>query len=151
MDSGLASPSIPQTEVSTTIDQMYRQQQQRYQQRKLKIAIRYRRRLVYLRAAFQQELDRAMSAKLQKGLGLNIRLDEQGTRHAHFIAHFEFEGQQWVLTCQRHLWRCDWFFANNTHNQVIRCSHRTLEHRLCYALGHIRRRRTEVTPNLQTA
>ncbi len=151
MDSGLASPPTPKTNVSATIDQMYRHQRQQYQQRKLKIALRYRRRLVYLRAAFQQELDRAMSAKLQNGLGLTIRLNEQGTRHAHFIAHFEFEGQQWVLTCQRHLWRCDWFFANNTHNRVIRCTHRTLEHRLCYALGHIRQGQKEFIPHLQTA
>lgn len=130
----------PQTYASTKIDQTYCHHRQRYQQRKLRMAIRYRRRLVYLRAAFQRELDRALSAQLQKGLGLTIRLNEQGLQHAHFMAHFEFAGQQWVLTCQRHLWRCDWFFTNTDHNRVIRCTHRTLECRLCDALGDYRYR-----------
>ncbi|KAI9134175.1 hypothetical protein [Acaryochloris sp. CCMEE 5410] len=138
MSIGLTTPT--QAFVATQVDQAYCNQRQRYQQRKLRMAIRYRRRLVFLRAAFQQELDRAMSARLQKGLGLKIRLSEQSKHQAHFMAQFEFEGQQWVLTCQRYLWRCDWFFANADQNRVVRCTHRTLERRLCYALGHRRAR-----------
>lgn len=138
MSIGLTTP--PKTFVATKVDQAYCHQRQRYQRRKLRMAIRYRRRLVLLRAAFQQELDRALSARLQKGLGLNIRLSEQDKHQTHFMAQFEFEGQQWVLTCQRHLWRCDWFFANADQNRVVRCTHRTLERRLCYALGYRRAR-----------
>lgn len=138
MSIGLTTP--PNTFVATKVDQAYCNQRQRYQQRKLRMAIRYRRRLVFLRAAFQQELDRALSARLQKGLGLKIRLSEQAKYQAHFMAQFEFEGQQWVLTCQRHLWRCDWFFANADQNRVVRCTQRTLERRLCYALGDRRAR-----------
>lgn len=149
MSIGLTSPISSQTFVSTKVDQAYFNQRQRYQQRKLRMAIRYRRRLVYLRAAFQQELDRALSARLQQGLGLKIRLSEQAQHHAHFMAHFEFEGQQWVLTCQRHLWHCDWFFANTDQNRVIRCTHRTLERRLCYALGQCRHQ--ALSPNLKAA
>ncbi|WP_299488996.1 hypothetical protein [Acaryochloris sp. IP29b_bin.137] len=138
MSIGLTSPLPPKTLVSTQVDQAYFNQRRRYQQRKLRMAIRYRRRLVYLRAAFQQELDRALSPKLQKSLGLNIQLSEQARDQSRFMAHFEFEGQQWVLTCQRHLWRCDWFFAKADQNRVVRCTHRTLERRLCYALGYRR-------------
>jgi len=137
--------SPPQPYISNKIDQVYFNHCQRYQQRKLRMAIRYRRRLVYLRAAFHQELDRALSTKLQKGLDLTIQLNEQGLRHSHFMAHFEFEGQQWVLTCQRHLWRCDWFFTNTDQHQVSRCTHRTLENHLCSALRSYRHRRTVAT------
>lgn len=137
MPMGLPSSPPPRTYVSTKIDQVSLKHRQRYQQRKLRMAIRYRRRLVYLRAAFQQELDRALSAKLQQGLGLKIRLNEQ--HQTQFMAHFEFEGQQWVLTCQRHLWRCDWFFTSTKQNRVFRCTQRTLEPRLCSALGFLRR------------
>lgn len=145
MSIGLTTP--PLTFVATKVDQAYCNQRQRYQKRKLRMAIRYRRRLVLLRAAFQNELDRALSAKLQKGLGLKICLSEQAEHQAHFMAQFEFEGQQWVLTCQRHFWRCDWFFTNTDQNRVVRCNHRTLERRLCYALGHCR----ALSPNFKAA
>lgn len=150
MHAGFTSVFPPQTYVSSKIDPIYLQHRQHYQQRKLRMAIRYRRHLVYLRAAFHQELDRALSTKLQKGLDLTIRLNEQGQRHAHFMALFEFEGQQWVLTCQRHLWRCDWFFTNTDQQQVIRCTRRTLEKHLCSALRSYRYR-SSVTIPLQAA
>jgi hypothetical protein len=134
------TPPIP-ADLSTNPDQVYRRQHQ-YQHRKLKMAIRHRRRLVYLRAAFQRELDRALSARLQKELALTIRLDEQELGQARFIAHFEFADQQWVLTCQHHLWRCDWFFTNTAHPQVIRCTHHTLENLLCYALDQFQHQPT---------
>lgn len=149
MSIGLTSPLPPKTFVTTAVDQAYFNQRQRYHQRKLRMAIRYRRRLVYLRAAFQQELDRALSHRLQKDLGLNIQLSEQANQDR-FMAHFEFEGQQWVLTCQRHLWRCDWFFANTEQNRVVRCTHRTLERRLCCALGR-RRHHQALSANLKAA
>ncbi|NJM65081.1 MAG: hypothetical protein HC851_05125 [Acaryochloris sp. RU_4_1] len=135
----LTSP-IP-VDLSTNADQAYRRQHQ-YQHRKLKMVIRHRRRLVYLRAAFQRELDRALSARLQQELALTIRLDEQELGQARFMAHFEFADQQWVLTCQHHLWRCDWFFTNTAHPQVIHCTHHTLKNRLCYALGQFQHQRT---------
>ncbi|WP_299407799.1 hypothetical protein [Acaryochloris sp. IP29b_bin.148] len=137
MSIGLTTPHRCPTVAATPVDLIHRQ---RYQQRKLRMALRYRRRLVYLRAAFQQELDRALNPNVQKELGLVIQLNEQGLHHAHFMAHFECAGQQWVLTCQRHLWRCDWFFTNTDQNRVIRCTHRTLERRLCKALGYYRQR-----------
>jgi len=65
------------------------------------------------------------------------------------MAQFEFEGQQWVLTCQRHLWCCDWFFANADQNQVVHCTQRNLERRLCYALGH--RRHQVLSPHLKAS
>ena len=151
MHIGLTSSPLTSADGSSEVDQVYFDHHQRYQQRKLKIAIRYRRRLVYLRAAFHQELDRALSAELQKDLGLTIRLDEQGLRQLHFIAHFEFEGQQWVLTCQRHFWRCDWFFTNTEHNRVVHCTHRALEHRLRHALGHIRQQQRGLATHLEAA
>ncbi|NJK40372.1 MAG: hypothetical protein HC934_01580 [Acaryochloridaceae cyanobacterium SU_2_1] len=150
MSIDICIPPNPHAQVLAKIDQVYYQQRHHYHQKKLKTALRHRRRLVLLRAAFQHELDRALSSKLQSGLGITVYLDEQSLTYPRFIAQFDFAGQQWVLTCQRKTWGCDWFFTHTQQSQVTCCTQRTLEAKLCYSLGQYRNRLGMMVPRSAT-
>ena len=139
MQIGTMQQQTPQDYILAQIDQVYHQHRAHVQHQQQQVALRHRRRLVRARAAFQQELDRALSDQTQVGLGIRISFDGKSLSYPEFVASFEFQGQLWMLTCQRRLWGCDWFFKPANTLEITCCTRQTLEAQLCYALGQCRR------------
>lgn len=120
--------------VLAKIDRVYTDRQVAEVKKRLQAARKRRRQLASAKAAFQQELDKAISLKMQEGLGMKIIVDPKLLPQLHCIARFEFLGKQWSVTHKKSLWRCQWYFymegQSSTH-----CTIKNLEERLCYALG----------------
>ena len=106
MQTGTIAQPTPQDYVLAKIDQVYHQHRTHDQTRQQQVALRHRRRLVRARAIFQRELNQALSPQTQAGLGMTICFDGKYLARPGFVASFEFQGQLWLLTCQRHLWGC---------------------------------------------
>ena len=133
----LSQPS-PQDCILTKIDQVYHHHRNHCQLQQQQAAVRQRRQLVQARAAFQRELNRALTQQTQVGLNIQISVDGPYRNYPNFVATFEFQGQVWHLRCQHRLWGCDWFIKTVGSVQITRCTRRTLEAQLYFALGQRR-------------
>ncbi|MGB7415608.1 MAG: hypothetical protein WA902_15485 [Thermosynechococcaceae cyanobacterium] len=141
MQASIAQQQTPQDYVLAKINCVYSCNRQLHLAKQQRVALRHRRRLVRARALFRQALDNALPSKPQSGLGLVISLDDRYLARPGFVAHFNFEGQRWLLACQRQSWQCEWFFKREDQLSVTRCSGQDLEVELCYALGRFRHHR----------
>lgn len=138
MQARIIQPQTPQDYVLTKINHIYDRNRKLRLAKRHQVILRHRRRLVRARAQFKQELDKALSPKTQQGLGVTVSLDERYLTQPGFIAYFEFEGHCWLLALQRKSWHREWFFKREDQPAITRCSPRTLEAALCYALGQSR-------------
>lgn len=138
----IATPTRPHS--ASAQRQMHRSGRRRlpvalYQAQRHQMALRQRRRLVRARAKFQQELNRALTARLQKRLGVTVCLDERYLARPVFMAQFSWGNHHWVLTYQAKPWGCDWFFRRTDGGAITQCTRQTLELELRHALRQLRR------------
>lgn len=138
MHASIAQQQTPQAYVLAKINRICDRNRKLRLAKRHQVILRHRKRLVRARALFQRELDQALNRKTQRGLGIIVRLDDRHLARPGFIAHFEFEGQQWLLAHQRKAWHSEWFFKRADQAAITRCSRQALETKLCYALGQSR-------------
>lgn len=121
--------------VLAKIDRVYTDRQVAEVKKRLQAARKRRRQLASAKAAFQQELDKAISLKMQEGLSMTVTVDPKLLPQLHFVARFEFLGKQWSVTYKKSLWGCQWYFYMQDQSVPTYCPAKDLENRLCYALG----------------
>lgn len=121
--------------VLAKIDRVYSDRKVAEEKKRLQAARKHRRQLASAKAAFQKELDQAISLKMQEGLGIKVMADAKLLPRFCFMARFEFLGQQWLVTRKKSLWGCQWHFGMEGQDVFTCCTVRDLEDRLCYALG----------------
>lgn len=117
------------------IDRVYTSYQAAAEKRKLRAIRKQRRQLISAKSAFQKELDKAVSIKVQAGLGMKVTVDQKRLPQLHLLVRFEFLGKQWLLTSQRSLLRDQWQLSVDNQPVFAHCPTRKLENQLCYALG----------------
>ena len=105
-----------------------------WQHQQHQATLRQRRRRVQAKAAFQNQLNQALSVQAQTDLGITVQFDGQFLAQPSFVAQFEFLGKHWLLACQRKLFGWDWFFKRADTPRLSRCSPQTLEYQLLQAL-----------------
>ncbi len=121
--------------VLAKIDHVYTDRKVAEVKKRLQAARKRRRQLASAKAAFQQELDQAISLKTQEGLGIKVVADPRLLPQLHFVARFEFLGKQWLVTHKKSLWGCQWYFCLEGQSVSTRCTIKDLEDQLYYALG----------------
>lgn len=121
--------------VLAKIDRIYTDRKVVEAKKRLQAARKRRRQLASAKAAFQQELDKAISLKMQEGLGMKVIADPELLPQLRFVARFEFLSKQWLITHKKSLWGCQWYFCMEGQSLSTCCTTKSLEDRLCYALG----------------
>lgn len=117
------------------IDRVYSDYQAAAEKRKLRALRKQRRQLINAKPAFQRELDKAVSTKMQRGLGMEVTVDQKRLPQLHLLAQFEFLGKQWLLTSKRSFLKDKWQLSVDDQLVFADCPTRNLENQLCYALG----------------
>ncbi|HEY9847127.1 MAG TPA: hypothetical protein V6D03_13145 [Candidatus Caenarcaniphilales bacterium] len=120
--------------VLAKIDRIYAAQEVLEAKKKLQAARKQRWQYAYEKAAFQKQLDKAMSSRLQAGLGIKVVVEHLRPQLC-FAAQFEFMGKQWLITRQRSFFRNRWLIQLQGQSSSTCCTTQSLEERLCYALG----------------
>lgn len=116
------------------IDRIYVDQKESKAKKRLQAIRKHRRQLLIAKSGFQKELDKAVSPKMQAGLGMVV-VPQKRLPQFDFGVCFEFFGEQWLITRKRSLFGYQWQFGLKNQKTLALCTTRDLEHQLCYALG----------------